>query len=94
MNLEKIGQLAATVVVAAAITGHLDKMNHWVQVATAKVVWESRTSTWGSPRFFTEGYRVSAHARPQNRSEKQIDKTTTDHRFTESQRSKLNGGEQ
>lgn len=54
MGFEKVGQLAATLVIAAALIGHLDSLNHWVQVATAKLVWESRTSTWGSPRFWPE----------------------------------------
>ena len=52
MSIDKIGQFAAAVVLAAAAAGHLDTFNHWVQVATAKVVWESRTATWGSPIFF------------------------------------------
>ena len=54
MGFDKIGQLAVTVVIAAAIAGHLDSLNRWVQVATAKLVWESRTSTWGSPIFWPE----------------------------------------
>ncbi len=54
MSLDKIGQLAAGVVLAAAVAGHLDSLNRWVQVATAKLVWESRTATWGSPIFFPE----------------------------------------
>lgn len=57
MSIDKIGQFAAAVVLAAAAAGHLDKFNHWVQVATAKVVWESRTATWGSPIFFPESKR-------------------------------------
>lgn len=54
MGFDKIGQIAATIVVAAALAGNLDKFNHWVQVATAKIVWESRSSTWGSPKFWPE----------------------------------------
>ena len=54
MSFDKIGQLAAGVVLAAAVAGHLDSLNRWVQVATAKIVWESRTATWGSPIFFPE----------------------------------------
>ena len=57
MGFDKIGQFAVTVVIAAAIAGHLDSLNRWVQVATAKLVWESRTSTWGSPIFFPEKRR-------------------------------------
>lgn len=54
MSFDKIGQIAAAVVIVAAVAGHLDTLNHWVQVATAKLVWESRTSTWGSPIFLSE----------------------------------------
>ncbi len=54
MNLGKLGDFAIGVVIAAAIAGNLDRLNRWVQVATAKVLWESRASTWGSPRFWSE----------------------------------------
>jgi len=54
MNFEKIGQIAAGVVIAAVIAGNLDRLNHWVYVATAKLLYESRTSTWGSPLFWPE----------------------------------------
>jgi hypothetical protein len=67
MNFDKIGQLAAAVVLAAAAAGHLDTFNHWVQVATAKIVWESRTATWGSPIFFPES-KVS-HNQTHNQKE-------------------------
>ena len=54
MGFDKIGQIAAAVVIAAALAGNLDTLNRWVQVATAKLLWESRTSTWGSPKFWPE----------------------------------------
>ncbi len=54
MNLGKLGDFAIAVVIAAAIAGNLDTLNRWVQVATAKVLWESRASAWGSPRFWPE----------------------------------------
>jgi hypothetical protein len=54
MDFGKIGQIAATIVIAAAIAGNLDRLNHWVQVATAKLLWESRSSAWGSPKFWPE----------------------------------------
>jgi hypothetical protein len=54
MNFDKIASLAITVVVIAAIAGNLDRLNYWVQVATAKVLWESRASAWGSPHFWPE----------------------------------------
>jgi hypothetical protein len=54
MDLGNVGKFAVAVVLAAAVAGHLDDLNRWVQVATAKIVWESRTATWGSPIFFPE----------------------------------------
>ena len=52
MSLDKISSFAITVVIMAATAGNLDRLNHWVQVATDKVLWESRASAWGSPRFW------------------------------------------
>lgn len=52
MNLDKLTDFAIKVVILAALSGHLLKMTQWVQMQTAKVLWESRTSTWGSPLFF------------------------------------------
>ena len=81
MNLDKLGQVAATVVIAAAVAGHLDLLNRWVQVATAKLVWESRTSTWGSPIFFPEAAGgVTRRATPVQ-SLKQSSKTTNDRKI-------------
>lgn len=40
------------VVLMAAATGNIDKLQMWVWKAQANVVRESRTSNWGSPRFF------------------------------------------
>ncbi len=51
MNFEPIIKFATGVVVAAAIAGNLDILNRWVYVATAKLLWESRTATWGSPHW-------------------------------------------
>ena len=52
MNLEKLFAVAAGVVTAAAVCGRIDVLQSWIWKAEAKIVWESRTSTWGSPRFF------------------------------------------
>lgn len=54
MSLDKISSFAITVVIMAAIAGNLDRLNHWVQLATAKVLWESRASAWGSPRLWPD----------------------------------------
>lgn len=81
MNLDKLGQFAATVVIAAAVAGHLDSLNRWVQIATAKLVWESRTSTWGSPIFLPEaGGGVARRAAPVH-SLNHSSKTTTDRKI-------------
>jgi hypothetical protein len=58
VGLEKLANFAITVVVMAAVAGNLDRLNLWVQVATQKILWESRASAWGSPNFFLEGYEV------------------------------------
>lgn len=38
---------------------HLDRLNHWVQVATSRILWESRASAWGSPHFWSEKRKIS-----------------------------------
>ena len=52
MNLEKLFALAAGVVIAAAVCGRVGALQALIWKTEAKIVWESRTSTWGSPRFF------------------------------------------
>ena len=52
MNLEKLFTWVTAVVIAFAATGRLDVLQNWIWRAQAKVIYESRTSTWGSPRFF------------------------------------------
>ncbi len=52
MNLDKLTDFAIKVAIAAALAGQLPAFTKWVQIQTAKVLWESRTSTWGSPLFF------------------------------------------
>jgi hypothetical protein len=52
MKLDSLIDFAITVVIAAAISGHLPDFTKWVQVQTAKVLYASRTATWGSPLFF------------------------------------------
>ena len=51
MNFEPLIKYATAIVVAAAIAGHLYTLNRWVYVATAKLLWESRTATWESPQW-------------------------------------------
>ena len=66
MNLDKLGQFAVGVVIAAAIAGNLDNLNRWVYVATAKLLYESRTSTWGSPIFWPEN--ETRHSYPKTKT--------------------------
>ena len=52
MNLDKLFVWITRVIIACAATGNLDTLQAWVWRAQAKVIYESRTSTWGSTRFF------------------------------------------
>ena len=52
MNLDKLFSWITGVVIACAAVGQLDALQNWVMRSQAKVIYESRTSTWGSPRFF------------------------------------------
>lgn len=52
MNLDKLFSWIAGIVIACAAVGHLDDLQNWVMRAQAKVIYESRSSQWGSPRFF------------------------------------------
>ena len=52
MNFDKLTDFAITMVLAAALAGNLDSFTKWVYVARAKLLYESRTETWGSPDFF------------------------------------------
>jgi hypothetical protein len=52
MNLDRLWDFVIPVVMGFAITGNLDQIQRWVWMAQARLVYESRTETWGSPRFF------------------------------------------
>ncbi|MBL7545799.1 MAG: hypothetical protein JNL11_18425 [Bdellovibrionaceae bacterium] len=52
MNLDKLITIAAGVVLAFLLTMNLDKIQTLIWRAQAKLIYESRTETWGSPRFF------------------------------------------
>ncbi len=54
MNLDKLFSWIAGIVIACATVGQLDVLQNWVWRAQAKVIYESRSSNWGSPRFFDE----------------------------------------
>ena len=52
MNLDKFFSCIVGIVIASAAFGELDALQNWVMRAQAKVIYESRSSNWGSPRFF------------------------------------------
>lgn len=52
MNLDKLFEWIIIVVIGFAVTGNLDKLTYWVYQAQAKVIFESRASTWGNPSIF------------------------------------------
>lgn len=52
MNFDRVYDIAFAVALAAASLGQLDRLQSWVWKAQARVAYESRPATWGSPRFF------------------------------------------
>jgi hypothetical protein len=54
MNFDSLYTWALGIVIAAAVVGELDSLQNWIWRAQARVLHESSTSTWGSPRFFSE----------------------------------------
>jgi hypothetical protein len=54
MNFDNLISIAVSVVIGAAAIGKLDALQDRIWRAQAKVVYESRASAWGSPRFFNE----------------------------------------
>lgn len=64
MNLDKLFTWIAGIVIAFAVMGKIDVLQAWIWRAQAKVVYQSRTSTWGSPRFFSPTPKTSASTEP------------------------------
>lgn len=52
MNLEKLLTWIIGVVIAFSAAGKLDLLQIWIWKAQAKVIYESQSAKWGSPRFF------------------------------------------
>ena len=52
MNLDRLFVWIIAVVITFAAAGRLDILQNWVWKAQAKVIYKSRSSSWGSPRFF------------------------------------------
>lgn len=57
MNLDKLMVWAMAIVLLFASSGNLDQLQKWVWKAQAKAIYDSRSSTWSSPRFF--GHELS-----------------------------------
>lgn len=51
MNLGSLFSWITGVVLMLALTGNLDPFHNWVIRSQAMLVYESRASNWGSPRF-------------------------------------------
>lgn len=54
MNLDKLFEWIVVIVIGFALTGNLAKLTRWIYVAQAKVIHESRASTWGNPNIFLQ----------------------------------------
>jgi len=50
--IDKVIALSLAVVLGAAATGNLGRLQSLVWRHEAQLLYESRTSNWGSPRFF------------------------------------------
>ena len=60
MNLDKLITIAAGIVLMLSLTMSLDKIQTVIWRAQAKLIYESRTETWGSPRFFPPNGKTKA----------------------------------
>lgn len=52
MNLDSLMKWIMGVVIAYAAIGKLNVLQRWIWISEAKVLYASRTSTWGSPSIF------------------------------------------
>lgn len=52
MKLDKLFAWVIGVVLLFAAAGQLDVLQNWIWRAQTNIIYESRTSAWGSPRFF------------------------------------------
>lgn len=52
MNLDKLFVVSAGVVAILLLSMSTTELKEMILRAQAKLIYESRTSTWGSPRFF------------------------------------------
>lgn len=52
MNLGKLTDFAIGIVLLAAVMGNVDRLNLWIIKAQAKLLYDSRASSWGNPSIF------------------------------------------
>jgi hypothetical protein len=52
MNLDKLMVISAGIVATLLLSMYLQELQVLIWRAQAKIIYESRTETWGSPRFF------------------------------------------
>lgn len=62
MNLNKLITISVAAVIALSVTMNLNQLQTWIWRAQAKLIYESRTETWGSPRFFPDRHFTSENA--------------------------------
>lgn len=60
MNLDKLITISIAVVFALSASMNLDKVQTLIWRAQAMLIYESRTETWGSPRFFPPNGKTKA----------------------------------
>ncbi len=62
MNFDKFFVWATAIVLGFAAVGKIDVLQHWIWKEQAKLIMESRTSNWGSPRFFPDRPFVNSNS--------------------------------
>ena len=67
MNLDNLISWGASVVLGFAAVGRIETLQMCIWKAQAQVLWESRSSNWGSPRFFGDAGRM-VHPRKSDKS--------------------------
>lgn len=61
MNLTNLILWAASIIATWAGVYNIDTIQHGILKAQARLVYESRTETWGSPKFFIDERRQLLH---------------------------------
>jgi hypothetical protein len=54
VNLDQMFSWIVGVVIFFAAAGKIDVLQKWIWQSQAKMIHESRSSNWGSPRFFPQ----------------------------------------